>query len=381
MGIAVLGPLEVGGQVNGLSPRDRVVLSALVVRAGEPVSRDALADALWGDSPPSTWTKVIQGSVVRLRKRLGTAAIESGPSGYRLALQEDELDHLLFERLLERGREALAGDDPERASYLLQEALELWRGGALPDLADWEPGQVEAARLDGLRQDAEELRVEAEIKAGRATAELEQARALVARAPLRERRWVLLATALYQAGRQAEALGAVQRARAMLADELGLDPGQELVLLEQQLLRQDATLTPPMLHEVSAVCPYRGLLAYDAEHADAFFGREDDVAACLRRLRDVQVLAVVGPSGVGKSSLVRAGVVSSLVRAGTYGPVARARQRRGLGGAKRTETHHEGTHRRPHRPGARHRRGSSQGRGGARDPWTRGRRALPRPLE
>ena len=75
MGIAVLGPLEVGGQANGLSPRDRVVLSALVVRAGDPVGTEALADALWGDSPPSTWTKVVQGSVVRLRKRLGTAAI------------------------------------------------------------------------------------------------------------------------------------------------------------------------------------------------------------------------------------------------------------------------------------------------------------------
>jgi DNA-binding SARP family transcriptional activator/WD40 repeat protein len=317
MGIAVLGPLQVGGQTNGLSPRDRVVLSTLVVRAGDPVSTGAIADALWGDSPPPTWTKVIQGSVVRLRKRLGTAAIESGPSGYRLVLHEDELDHLSFERLLERGREALAGDDPERASYLVREALELWRGGALPDLEEWEPGRVEAARLDGLRQDAEELLVEAEIAAGRAPAVLERARALVARAPLRERRWVLLATALYQAGRQAEALGAVHRARSMLAAELGLDPGHELLLLEQQLLRHDATLTPATEHEVSAVCPYRGLLAYDAEHADAFFGREDDVAACLRRLRDARVLTVVGPSGVGKSSLVRAGVVSSLARAGT----------------------------------------------------------------
>jgi DNA-binding SARP family transcriptional activator/WD40 repeat protein len=317
MGIAVLGPLEVGGQANGLSPRDRVVLSALVVRAGDPVGTEALADALWGDSPPSTWTKVVQGSVVRLRKRLGTAAIESGPSGYRLTLHDDELDHRVFERLVERGREALAGDDPERASYLLQEALELWRGRALPDLEEWEPGRVETARLHGLRQDAEELRVEAEIRAGRAPAVLERARALVAREPLRERRWVLLATALYQAGRQAEALGAVQRARTLLADELGLDPGQDMVRLEQQLLRQDATLAPPAQHEVSAVCPYRGLLAYDAEHADAFFGREDDVAACLRRLRDARVLAVVGPSGVGKSSLVRAGIVSSLVRSGT----------------------------------------------------------------
>ena len=318
MGIAVLGPLQVGGQPNGLSPRDRVVLSALVVRAGDPVSTDALADALWGDTPPPTWTKVVQGSVVRLRKRLGVAAIESESSGYRLALNDDELDHRQFERLLERGREALAGGDPARSAYLVHEALDLWRGGsALPDLEEWEPGRVEAARLAGLRLDAEELWVEAETAAGHASAVLEQARALVAQAPFRERRWALLATALYQAGRQAEALDAVKRARARLVDELGLDPGRELVELEQRLLRQDPALTPHTRREVSAVCPYRGLLSYGVGDAETFFGREDDIAACLRRLRDAGVLTVVGPSGVGKSSLVRAGIVASLVRGGT----------------------------------------------------------------
>ena len=168
----------------------------------------------------------------------------------------------------------------------MQEALELWRGRALADLEEWEPGRVEAARLEGLRMDAEELRVEAEIRAGHARDVLEQARALVAQAPFRERRWALLATALHQAGRQAEALAALKQARAMLVDELGLDPGRELVELEQQLLRQDPSLDPVVEREVSAGCPYRGLLPYDAGDADSFFGREADVAACLRRLRD-----------------------------------------------------------------------------------------------
>src|SRR6476659_9016272 len=112
MGIAVLGPLQVEGSANGLGPRDRVVLSALVVRAGAPITRDALADALWGDQVPETWPKVVQGCIVRLRKALGPAAIESGPSGYRLTLGEDELDHRTFERLLERARESLAAGDP-----------------------------------------------------------------------------------------------------------------------------------------------------------------------------------------------------------------------------------------------------------------------------
>ena len=103
----------------------------------------------------------------------------------------------------------------------------------------------------------------------------------------------------------------------MLVDELGLDPRHELVELEEQLLRQDPALDPVLAREVSGTCPYRGLLPYDAEDADSFFGREADVAACLRKLRDSRVLAVVGPSGIGKSSLVRAGVVAALVRSGT----------------------------------------------------------------
>jgi DNA-binding SARP family transcriptional activator/WD40 repeat protein len=317
MGIAVLGPLRVEGYANGLGPRDRVVLSALVVRAGAPVTQDALADALWGDEVPTTWAKVVQGCVVRLRKVLGHAAIESGPAGYRLTLSDDELDHRLFERLLDRGREALSSGDPARSSYLAQEALDLWRGPALGDLEEWEPGRVEAGRLDGLRMEAEEVWVEAEIAAGHAQAVLERARAMVAEAPFRERRWALLATAFYRAGRQPEALGALKRARAMLVGELGLDPGPELVRLEQLLLQQDPSLSPPVSRDASVVCPYRGLLPYEPEDADTFFGRQDDIGACLKRLRESRVLAVVGPSGVGKSSLVRAGVVASLTRAGS----------------------------------------------------------------
>jgi WD40 repeat protein/DNA-binding SARP family transcriptional activator len=317
MGITVLGPLQVEGSPNGLSPRDRVVLSALVVYARRPVSTEALADALWGDALPASWTKVVYGCVWRLRKVLGAAAIQRVPAGYRLSLVDDELDHRVFERLVERGRNALDEDDPPRALFLVEEALGLWRGQALADLEEWEPGRAEAARLDGLRMDAEELRIEATVRTGRASTVLEQARILIAEAPFRERRWALLATALYQCGRQAEALGTVQRARAMLVGELGLDPGVELVELEKRLLTQDRSLSADVSGEPSQACPYRGLLPYDAEHADSFFGREDDVASCLRRLRDTGVLVVIGPSGVGKSSLVCAGVVASLSRTDT----------------------------------------------------------------
>jgi DNA-binding SARP family transcriptional activator/WD40 repeat protein len=316
MGVAVLGPLQVDGQAAALSPRDRVVLSALAVRAGRTVSVDALADALWGDRPPPSWTKVLQGCVVRLRKRLGAAAIESVPGGYRLTLTEDELDHRVFEELLQRSRVSLAGGDAPRAAYLAQESLDLWRGPALPDLEEWSPAEVETSRLDGLRREAEEVLVEAELACGRAREVTEQARTLVARAPFRERRWALLARALHQSGREPEALAALRQARTMLVEEFGLDPGPELVGLESMLLRDDPSLRPDPVPPPSGACPYRGLLAYDAEDEDTFFGREDDVAACLRRLRESGVLAVVGSSGVGKSSLVRAGVVPALTRSG-----------------------------------------------------------------
>src|SRR5262245_36385698 len=121
MRIAVLGPLRVDGHENGLGPRDRVVLSAMVVQAPEPARMEALADAWWGEGPPMTWPKVVQGCVMRLRRRLGAAAIESGAFGYRLTVTGDELDHRVFERLLELAREALAGGDPARSSSLVQE--------------------------------------------------------------------------------------------------------------------------------------------------------------------------------------------------------------------------------------------------------------------
>jgi DNA-binding SARP family transcriptional activator len=317
MGVAVLGPLEVDGRATGLSPRDRVVLSALVVRAGRSVATEALADALWGDELPASWAKVLQGCVVRLRKRLGNAAIESVSNGYRLALTDDELDHRVFERLLQQSRDSLARGDPARASYVVQESLDLWRGPALPDLEEWSPGQVESSRLEGLRTDAEEVLVEAGIAAGCAHEVVDRAQALVTQTPYRERRWALLARALHQSGREPEALGAIRRARTMLVQEFGLDLGPELADLEAMLLRQDPSLLPARSPAASGVCTYPGLLPYDAADADTFFGRQDDIAACLRRLRDAGVLTVVGPSGVGKSSLVRAGVVASLVRSGT----------------------------------------------------------------
>jgi DNA-binding SARP family transcriptional activator/WD40 repeat protein len=325
VGIAVLGPLTIEGDrgtPKAAGPRDRVVLVALAVRAGEVVGAAELADALWGERmPPPTWTKVVQGCVVRLRKLLGVHAIETVPAGYRLAVPLEEIDARRFERAVDRARELLAADQAERSALVLANALTLWRGQPFVELDGWDPARIEAARLTELRQAAEELYVEAALRAGQHDRVLAKAQALVAEAPLRERRWVLLATAQYQAGRQSEALGTLRRLRVILDRELGLDPGPDIDALEQAILRQDPSLVAASaLPEPSPVCPYPGLKPYDIDDADGFFGRDTDTAACLHKLTDTaegSVLAVVGPSGCGKSSLVRAGVAAALRRDGS----------------------------------------------------------------
>jgi WD40 repeat protein/DNA-binding SARP family transcriptional activator len=316
VGIAVLGPVRVEDR-EALGPRDRVVLAVLALRRGQTASAEHLADALWGEQPPASWAKVIQGCVVRLRKLLGPAAIVTEPEGYRLKIPVDEVDAQRFDHLVQRGRELLTLGEPERAAHVTAEALALWRGPALAELDGWAPARIEAARLEGLRLDAQELLVDAALRAGRYREVMAEAQARVGEAPLRERRWALLALAQYQAGRQGEALRTLHQARTMLADDLGVDPGPDLVALEAAILRQDPSLVAQVaLPEPSATCPYLGLVPYDVADADAFFGRDRDVAACLRRLADVRVLAVVGPSGSGKSSLVRAGVAAALARDG-----------------------------------------------------------------
>ncbi len=313
MTVGVLGPLAVDGDGDSLAPRDRVVLAALAMSPREAVRPERLADALWGDEPPATWSKVVQGSVVRIRKVLGAEAVRTTRQGYVLDVPEDTIDAFRFEGLVRRARELLALNEPERAGYQVTQALDLWYGGALADLDGWAPGEAAAKRWEELRHDAEELRVEAALRSGAWREVLPEAGRLVSEEPFREARWALLARAQYQGGRQGEALSTLQRARAVLAGELGLDPGPELAALEQAILHQDPDLLPgPDAHASSMACPYRGLLCYDVDDAERFFGREAELAACREILARQHVLAVVGPSGSGKSSLVRAGVAASL---------------------------------------------------------------------
>ncbi|HQR27759.1 MAG TPA: BTAD domain-containing putative transcriptional regulator, partial [Nocardioides sp.] len=312
MGITVLGPLTVdGATVSGR--RDRVVLAALATRPGRPFPADQLTDALWGDQPPASAPKILQGCIVRLRKLLGADAIATGPHGYVLTLPPDQIDAERFASAVARARELVALGEADRAAYLLGDALALWQGDAFTDLEEWPPAASQVRRLQDLRLDAEELHVEACLRSGRHREVLAEIQSLVRAAPLRERRWAQLALAEYQAGNQGEALRVIHQLKSVLLQQLGIDPSPDVVALEQAILRQDESLlTGTTNSPATASCPWQGLLAYDVDDADRFFGRDDAVDACLEILRRTSVLALVGPSGSGKSSILRAGVAAAL---------------------------------------------------------------------
>jgi DNA-binding SARP family transcriptional activator len=315
MGVRVLGPVEV--DEGPVSPRERIVLSVLVIRSGAAVSPDELADALWPEEPASTWPKQVQATITRLRRALGARAIRTEAGGYRLDIDPESIDAVRFERLVATARGHGADDDPARAIDGFDRALALWRGRPYPELAGWPTGAAEADRLAEIRSDIDEERAAQRLRLGDHRAVIPEAERLVREAPLRESRWVLLATALYRSGRQADALAAIRASRERLGDDLGIDVGEELESLELAILRHDPTLAPPDAPgAVSPTCPYRGLHPFGIEDADEFFGRDPDIVAALSRLARSPFLAVSGASGSGKSSLVRAGIVPALQRRG-----------------------------------------------------------------
>jgi DNA-binding SARP family transcriptional activator len=144
-GISLLGPLLVDGR-QALEPRDRIALSVLVVRRGQVVAPGQFADALWGEGPPSSWSKQVQICVARLRKVLGSSAIETVPGGYRLALDNGELDIDQFEQIIDRARALAATGEADRAASAYMRALSLWRGRPLEELEGWLPGRGRGCR-------------------------------------------------------------------------------------------------------------------------------------------------------------------------------------------------------------------------------------------
>jgi DNA-binding SARP family transcriptional activator len=241
MEFRVLGPLEVvadGHHLDVRGSKRRAVLALLVLHANEVVRTDRLIEDLWGGRPPANASAALHNHVSRLRKDIGGDVLVTKPWGYVLRTDPDAVDLHRFERLVAQARPLAAGD---RAAQLA-EALALWRGPPLADLAD-EPALVgEVARLEELRLSALEHRIDAELELGRHDDVIPQLEALVGEEPLRERLRGQLILALYRSGRQAEALETYRETRRVLVEELGIEPSAELRELERAILRQDPLL-------------------------------------------------------------------------------------------------------------------------------------------
>jgi DNA-binding SARP family transcriptional activator len=244
MKFQLLGPLEVWEEDERLllgGPKQRLVLAHLLLRANQVMPADRLIDQVWGEEPPDAARSALQAYVSRLRRSLGPGRLQGRPPGYVLRATPDEVDVLRFEDLVGQARRRAAAE-PRAALRLLDDALALWRGPALADLAAEPSLGPELARLEEFRLAASEERIEALLVLGRhgeVEAELEQ---LTKEQPLRERLWGQRLLALYRSGRQAEALAAFQQTRQILAEELGIDPSPALQRLHQQILRQDTAL-------------------------------------------------------------------------------------------------------------------------------------------
>lgn len=249
--LGVLGPLALrvhDAPVPLPARTERALLAALALRRGRPVTADRLAEDVWGEELPSTWRKGLQVAVSRLRRRLVDAhpdaagLVVTTADGYALALGPDDLDAARLERAADEGRRLLARGEAEAAHTALAAGLALWRGEPFPELAERAAAQAEAARLAAIRDAATDRWYEASIERGDVDAAIAGLESTLVADPLRERRWSLLMLALYRAGRQNDALRAFQRARTVLADELGLDPGPELRQLEAAILAHDPAL-------------------------------------------------------------------------------------------------------------------------------------------
>jgi YVTN family beta-propeller protein len=249
----LLGPLQVwraGSAVPLGGPRQRAVLALLLLEANRVVSMDRLAEDVWGGSPPEGWATTLQTYVFHLRRALepdrgrGAAGdvLVTRDRGYLLRVGRGHLDAARFQDGFTAGRAALEAGRCAEAAQTLRQALDLWRGPVLSDLADYAFTRPEAARLEDLRLAAVETRIDADLALGRhdaLTAELEQ---LVAEHPLRERLHGQLMLALYRCGRQADGLAAYRRVRDLLAGELGIDPGELLQRLHASILAHDPAL-------------------------------------------------------------------------------------------------------------------------------------------
>lgn len=314
----ILGPLEVdrdGARVEPTSPKHKALLLDLLINRGHTVSRDRLVDDLWAENPPATAHGVLQNYVSALRKALGAEAIATVGQGYAIVAEPGQIDAGRLECLVEMARAARHEGDAAAMRRHSAEALELWRGDALSDVA-YEPfARAAIAELDAMRGEATELRFESEILAGTPRDAIPGLEAAVREHPLREHLWELLMLALYQSGQQAEAIRAFDRARRAVIDQIGLEPSASLRNLERAILAQDPALAPPASGMVSpAVLPpaasERPRISHGVSRPAALAGRQAERDAVLEHLHQswagggAPLCLLRGEAGIGKTRLL-----------------------------------------------------------------------------
>jgi DNA-binding SARP family transcriptional activator/WD40 repeat protein len=317
MQIRVLGPLEasVDDRAVGLGgAKQRAVLAMLGLEANRMVTADHLIAGLWGEHSPASAAKMVQNYVWRLRTVLhddaGVRIVTRG-RGYELRIDPDCVDVRRFERLIaEANRAAQVGEPTEAA----REALALWRGPALADVADEPFAAPEIRRLEELRVEAAELAIDSDLAAGRHQEVAAEIDALVSEHALRERLHAQRMLALYRCGRQAEALEAYRDARRTLVEEVGLEPGAELQRLHDAILRQDRSLdVEPAVAELPR--------ELDPGGAPAIVGRDGELAWLRARWARARagaggLIVVSGERGMGKTRLA-AELAAEVHRAGS----------------------------------------------------------------
>ena len=330
MEFKALGPLTVerdGAEVDLGPLKQRSLLALLLIHANTAVPLERIVDQLWPDEQVDrtnavrVYTSRLRSALEPGRTRGETSILETHGDGYLLRVDVDHYDVARFEGLVESGRQALPSD-PSAAATILGEALALWRSSAFDDFSYDDFAQTERTRLAEIRIGAQEDRIDADLACGQAGQLVSEIEVLRQEHPLRERLVSQHMLALYRSGRAADALRAMSSFRRLLGEELGAEPSPALGRLEEQVLLHSEAIQPrrPATEERigtpgGETNPFRGLRPFETADADRFFGRDALVANVLRLLGDGQrLIALVGPSGSGKSSVVRAGLIPALAK-------------------------------------------------------------------
>ncbi|UBU14900.1 ATP-binding protein [Nonomuraea gerenzanensis] len=299
MQISLLGPIEAvsddAAPIDIPGARLRMLLAALALEAGRPVSAGSLVNGIWGEDPPAEAAGALHGLVSRLRRTLGgRETVELVAGGYRLPVRREDVDAHRFEQLAEQARRELAADRPREAAALLRAALDLWRGAALADVLEAPFARDVAARLEELRASASEDYFDAQVRLGRATEVLVDLGAAAAARPLAERLAELRIRALSAAGRQSEALAVYEEIRGRLAGELGMDPSPELRAVHLALLRGELDRPAAQPQAAPNRIPAR---------LTSFVGRERELGALDQLMSGARLVTIIGPGGAGKTRL------------------------------------------------------------------------------